>query len=97
MYNYRQKYSQDKQGEKFSENAWVWNVHLDEAENFNADIIQGYWNITDGLLVFVSCHKLFFTDLSQIQSRVTTFVAQTSQALELDNTQIMVSLLVETN
>ena len=62
MYNYMEKYSEDKSGEEFSEKARVWNVYLDEAETYDADMIQGYRNIMDGLLVFVSHHRVFFND-----------------------------------
>ncbi|KAG5715669.1 putative ankyrin repeat protein, partial [Termitomyces sp. T112] len=87
IYDYKQKYSADKQGAEFSENARVWNVYLDEAENYDADVIAGYRNIMDGLLVFASLFSAV----------VTTFVAQTSQALQPDNMQILVSILLETN
>ncbi|KAG6890216.1 hypothetical protein C0995_010227 [Termitomyces sp. Mi166 len=86
-YDYTQKYGPDKPGEEAEENARVWNVYLDEAENYDADLIQGYRNIIDGLLVFASLFSAV----------VTTFVAQTSQALQPDNAQILVSLLLETN
>ncbi|KAG6878056.1 hypothetical protein C0993_000379 [Termitomyces sp. T159_Od127] len=86
-YDYTTIYGPDKPGYGAEENARVWNVYLDEAENYDADMIQGFRNIIDGLLVFAS----LFSGV------VTTFVAQTSQVLAPDNTQIMVSLLVETN
>ncbi|KNZ72356.1 Ankyrin-1 [Termitomyces sp. J132] len=86
-YDYTKIYSPDKQGDEAKENARVWNVYLDEAENYDTDMIQGFQNIIDGLLVFASLFSAV----------VTTFVAQTSQALQPDNTQIMVSLLIENN
>ncbi|KAG6907345.1 hypothetical protein DXG01_009267 [Tephrocybe rancida] len=86
-YDYTYKYPRDKRGEEHKENARVWNVYLDEAEMYDTEMIQGYRNVIDGLLVFAALFSAI----------VTTFVAQTSQALQPDNTQIMVSLLVETN
>ncbi|KAG6874097.1 hypothetical protein C0992_008135 [Termitomyces sp. T32_za158] len=86
-YDYTKTYSPDKPGEGAKENARVWNVYLDEAENYDMDMIQGFRNIIDGLLVFAALFSAV----------VTTFVAQTSQALQPDNSQIMVSLLIETN
>ncbi|KAG6910321.1 hypothetical protein DXG01_011389 [Tephrocybe rancida] len=86
-YDYTFKYSRDKQGEAHKENVRVWNVYLNEAEIYEAEMVQGFRNIIDGLLVFAALFSAI----------VTTFVAQTSQALQLDNTQIMVSLLAETN
>ncbi|KAG5340081.1 hypothetical protein C0989_002881 [Termitomyces sp. Mn162] len=53
-YDYTKIYSPDKEGDELKENARVWNVCLDEAENYDADMIQGLRNIINGLLVFVS-------------------------------------------
>ncbi|KAG6862756.1 hypothetical protein C0993_001642, partial [Termitomyces sp. T159_Od127] len=69
------------------ENARVWNVYLDEAESYDMDMVQGFRNNIDGLLVFASLFSAV----------VTTFVAQTSQSLQPDNGQIMASLLYENN
>ncbi|KAG6871878.1 hypothetical protein C0995_015467 [Termitomyces sp. Mi166 len=86
-YDYTKIYSPDKPGDEAKGNARVWNVYLDEAENYDADMIQGFRTIIDGLLVFASLFSAV----------VTTFVAQTSQALQPDNAQIIVSLLYENN
>ncbi|KAG6887637.1 hypothetical protein C0995_013886 [Termitomyces sp. Mi166 len=86
-YDYTKIYSSDKSGEEASENARVWNVYLDEAENHDVDMIQSFRNVIDGLLVFAA----LFSGV------VTTFVAQTSQALQPDSAQITASLLLETN
>ncbi|KAG6905892.1 hypothetical protein DXG01_017055 [Tephrocybe rancida] len=86
-YDYTFKYPRDKQGEAHKENARVWNVYLDEAEMYDTEMIQGFRNIIDGVLVFAALFSAI----------VTTFVAQTSQALQPDNAQIMVSLLFENN
>ncbi|KAG6915502.1 hypothetical protein DXG01_011179 [Tephrocybe rancida] len=86
-YDYTFKYPRDKRGEEHEENARVWNVYLDEAELYDTEMIQGFRNIIDGLLVFAALFSAI----------VTTFIAQTSQILRPDNTQIMVSLLVENN
>ncbi|KAG6895462.1 hypothetical protein C0992_001124 [Termitomyces sp. T32_za158] len=86
-YDYTKTYSAEKPGEEAKENARIWNVYLDEAESYDADMIQGFRNILDGILVFAALFSAV----------VTTFVAQTSQALQPDNSQIMVSLLTETN
>ncbi|KAG6901208.1 hypothetical protein C0995_015401 [Termitomyces sp. Mi166 len=86
-YDYTKIYGPDRQGEEIKENARVWNVYLDEAENYDADMIQGFRNIIDGLLVFASLFSAV----------VTTFVVQTSQVLQPDTAQIMVSLLFENN
>ncbi|KAG6872559.1 hypothetical protein C0995_008832, partial [Termitomyces sp. Mi166 len=85
IYDYTDKYKTDKPGKEIEENARVWNVYLDEAESYDADFLQGFRNIIDGLLA------------SLFSAVVTTFVAQTYQALQPDNAQITAALLFETN
>ncbi|KAG6919750.1 hypothetical protein DXG01_001584 [Tephrocybe rancida] len=77
----------DKPGTEGNGNARVWSVYLDEAESLDTDILQGYRNITDTLLIFAA----LFSGV------VTTFVVQTSTALQSNNAQIMVALLSENN
>ncbi|KAG6919751.1 hypothetical protein DXG01_001585 [Tephrocybe rancida] len=86
-YDYTLKYRQDKPGTEGKENARVWSVYLDEAENHDADVIEGYRNIIDGLLIFAA----LFSGV------VTTFVAQTSTALQSDNGKVTAALLYENN
>ncbi|KAG6889530.1 hypothetical protein C0992_004880 [Termitomyces sp. T32_za158] len=86
-YDYTKTYSPAKPGEEAKENARVWNVYLDEAENYDMDMIQGFRNIIDGLLIFATLFSAV----------VTTFVASTSQVLQPDNSQIVVSLFIENN
>ncbi|KAG6867387.1 hypothetical protein C0993_003443 [Termitomyces sp. T159_Od127] len=86
-YDYEEKYQRDKQGDEATENARVWNVYLDEAESYDMDMIEGFRNNIDGLLVFAALFSAV----------VTTFVAQTSQSLQPDNAQITASLLYENN
>ncbi|KAG5726591.1 Inversin-B [Termitomyces sp. T112] len=87
VYDYTDKYKSDKPGEEIEENARVWSVYLDEAESHDADVMQGYRTIIDGLLVFASLFSAV----------VTTFVAQTSQALAPDYAQVTAVLLLENN
>ncbi|KAG6864193.1 hypothetical protein C0993_009264, partial [Termitomyces sp. T159_Od127] len=84
-YDYEAKYHPDKKGDEAKENARVWNVYLDEAESYDMDMIQGFRNNIDGLLVFAALFSAV----------VTTFVAQTSQSLQPDNVQIIAALLYE--
>ncbi|KAG6876461.1 hypothetical protein C0993_002910, partial [Termitomyces sp. T159_Od127] len=51
-YDYDKKYERDKQGDELAENARIWNVYLDEAESYDMDMIEGFRNNIDGLLVF---------------------------------------------
>ncbi|KAG6819520.1 hypothetical protein H0H93_011064 [Arthromyces matolae] len=87
VYDYTMKYAPDKPGEEHKENARVWNVLLDEAESHDKDMLRGFRDIIDGVLIFASLFSAV----------VTTLVAQTSQVLQPDDAQIMVSLLVESN
>ncbi|KAG5353589.1 hypothetical protein C0989_005110 [Termitomyces sp. Mn162] len=86
-YDYTKIYGPDKPGEEAKENARIWNIYLDEAESYDADMIQGFRNIMDGLLVFAALFSAV----------VTTFVAQTSQILQPDSAQITAYLLYENN
>lgn len=56
-YNYEEKYAPDALGEETSENARVWKVYLDEAENYDDEMLRGFRDTIDSLLVFVSCHN----------------------------------------
>ncbi|KAG6843451.1 hypothetical protein H0H93_000930, partial [Arthromyces matolae] len=67
-------------------------------------MLQGFRDIIDGVLVFVRIICAdgppfvdAFLQASLFSAVVTTVVAQTSQVLQPDNAQIMVSILVETN
>ncbi|KAG6874930.1 hypothetical protein C0993_011586, partial [Termitomyces sp. T159_Od127] len=51
-YDYEAKYQPDKKGDEAKENARVWNVYLDEAESYDMDMIEGFRNNINGLLVF---------------------------------------------
>ncbi|KAG6816282.1 hypothetical protein H0H93_008219, partial [Arthromyces matolae] len=86
-HDYTAIYEEDQPGQESSENARVWRVYLDEADAYDTDMISSFQTILDSLLVFASLFSAV----------VTTFVSQTSQVLQPDNTQITVALLVETN
>ncbi|KAG6919748.1 hypothetical protein DXG01_001582 [Tephrocybe rancida] len=86
-YDYALKYRKDEPGTEGKGNARVWSVYLDEAENHDADIIQGYRNILDSLLIFAA----LFSGV------VTAFVVQTSTTLQTDNAQVLIGLLYENN
>ncbi|KAG5340079.1 hypothetical protein C0989_002879 [Termitomyces sp. Mn162] len=79
-------YNTDKpRGHELEEDTRVWDIYLDQAKKYDADMIQGFRNIIDDLLVFA---PLF-------SAVVATFAARTSQTLQPDNTQILASLLLE--
>jgi hypothetical protein len=60
-YDYTQKYPPDELGKEASENARVWKVYLDEAEAFDDEMLRGFRDTLDALLVFVSTF-LFMKD-----------------------------------
>ncbi|KAA1466001.1 hypothetical protein DENSPDRAFT_855845 [Dentipellis sp. KUC8613] len=79
------KYPADEMGEELGPNARVWRVYLDEAEAFDKDMIDSWKDTIDVLLVFAGLFSAV----------VTTFVVQTSQALQPDYAMVSASLLTE--
>ncbi|KIK53131.1 hypothetical protein GYMLUDRAFT_250562 [Collybiopsis luxurians FD-317 M1] len=53
-YNYTEKYTPDPFSEEFKENARVWKVYLDEAESYDDEMLRGFKDTIDSLLIFVS-------------------------------------------
>ncbi|KAH8822335.1 hypothetical protein DL96DRAFT_348358 [Flagelloscypha sp. PMI_526] len=85
IYNYDAKYPPDPAGEEASENARVWAIYLDEADVYDDDMICGFRDTTDALLVFAALFSAV----------VTTFLVETSSALLPDHAQITTYLLTE--
>ncbi|KAK7433683.1 hypothetical protein VKT23_020630 [Stygiomarasmius scandens] len=86
-YNYEEKYAPDPSGERLSDNARVWKVYLDEAESYDDDMLKGFRDTIDSLLVFAALFSAV----------VTTFVIKTVEALEPDFGQATVILMMEQN
>ncbi|KAK7456336.1 hypothetical protein VKT23_010583 [Stygiomarasmius scandens] len=86
-YNYEEKYAPDPSGERLSDNARVWKIYLDEAESYDDDMLKGYRDTIDSLLVFAALFSAV----------VTTFVIKTIEALEPDFGQATVILMMEQN
>ncbi|KAI5900691.1 uncharacterized protein SCHCODRAFT_02683520 [Schizophyllum commune H4-8] len=84
-YDYEEKYGEDAYGEELGPNARFWHVSLDEGRVYDADMVEGWRDTLDVLLVFAGLFS----------SVVTTFVVQSSQALQTDYAQISVTLLSE--
>ncbi|KAL1716419.1 hypothetical protein EV715DRAFT_275014 [Schizophyllum commune] len=84
-YDYEQKYDEDVYGEELGSNARFWHVLLDEGRVYDAELVDGWRDTLDVLLVFAGLFSAV----------VTTFVVQSSQALQPDYAQISVSLLAE--
>ncbi|KAJ3886334.1 hypothetical protein GG344DRAFT_57645, partial [Lentinula edodes] len=79
------KYADEPLGEELKENSRVFKVYLDEAESFDDDMMRGFRETIDSLLVFAA----LFSGV------VTSFVIATIPALQPDYSQITAVLLVE--
>ncbi|KAH8824526.1 hypothetical protein DL96DRAFT_1558338 [Flagelloscypha sp. PMI_526] len=86
-FNYEQKYPPDAEGEEASDEARVWSTYLDEAETYDHDMVQGFRDAIDSLLVLAGLFSAI----------VATFVAQTSQSLKPDFSQLNLLVQIEQN
>ncbi|KAH8810218.1 hypothetical protein DL96DRAFT_1447325, partial [Flagelloscypha sp. PMI_526] len=84
-YNYDQRYSLDEPGEEATDDARVWKVYLDEAEGFDDDMIRGFRETIDSSLVFAALFSAV----------ITTFVVESSGALQSENAQILTYQMAE--
>ncbi|KAL1731880.1 hypothetical protein EV714DRAFT_207935, partial [Schizophyllum commune] len=83
--DYEKKYAPDAYGEEMSSKARVWSVYNDETQIVDGEKVKALNGTLDVLLVFAGLFSAV----------VTTFVAQSSQALNPDYTQITASLVYE--
>ncbi|KAJ7343014.1 hypothetical protein DFH08DRAFT_703587, partial [Mycena albidolilacea] len=81
----RGKYAEDPPYKELDDEARVWHVYNDESEVFDNEMIVESSDNLDILLLFAGLFS----------SVLTTFVAQTSQALSPDNTLVSNSILLE--
>ncbi|KAF5353796.1 hypothetical protein D9758_010607 [Tetrapyrgos nigripes] len=86
-YDYTRKYPADEFGKEAGENARVWKVYLDEAETFDDEMLRGFRDTLDALLVFAALFSAV----------VTSFVISTVVNLQPDYTRITASLMFEQN
>ncbi|SJL11097.1 uncharacterized protein ARMOST_14500 [Armillaria ostoyae] len=84
-FDYEQKFPEDKQYEELGPTARVWRTYLEECAAFDIEMVEGWRDGLDVLLVFAGLFSAV----------VTTFVAQTSQSLQVDYGQVTASLLFE--
>ncbi|KAK0471184.1 hypothetical protein EDD18DRAFT_1119681, partial [Armillaria luteobubalina] len=84
-FDYEQKFPEDKQYEELGPTARVWRTYLEECTAFDLEMIEGWRDGLDVLLVFAGLFSAV----------VTTFVAQTSQSLQVDYGQVTATLLLE--
>ncbi|KAK7440421.1 hypothetical protein VKT23_017059 [Stygiomarasmius scandens] len=86
-YDYEKKYPPDPYGEEAGEDARIWKAYLDEAEAYDDEMLRGFRDTINSLLVFAALFSAV----------VTTFVVQTSQALLPDYGYITAGQLIEQN
>ncbi|KAH8825787.1 hypothetical protein DL96DRAFT_1609881, partial [Flagelloscypha sp. PMI_526] len=84
-YNYEEKYPEDAPGQELGEDARVFKVYNDLAEEYDRDMIRGFRDTLDSLLIFASLFSAV----------ITTFVVQTAQALPTDQAVVTNHLLVD--
>ncbi|KAG7443323.1 uncharacterized protein BT62DRAFT_340749 [Guyanagaster necrorhizus] len=84
-FDYEQKFPEDKRYEELGPTARVWRTYLEECATFDIEMVEGWRDGLDVLLVFAGLFSAV----------VTTFVAQTSQSLQVDYGQVTASLLFE--
>ncbi|PBK99434.1 hypothetical protein ARMGADRAFT_1043656 [Armillaria gallica] len=84
-FDYEQKFPEDKRYEELGPMARVWRTYLEECGPFDLEMVEGWRDALDVLLVFAGLFSAV----------VTTFVAQTSQSLQVDYGQVTATLLIE--
>ncbi|KAF5361412.1 hypothetical protein D9758_006235 [Tetrapyrgos nigripes] len=88
-YDYSQTYPPDELTREAGDNARMWKVYLDEAEEFDNEMLRSLKDTLDALL------GLVFAAL--FSAVVTTFVVSTTESLQPDYSQITARLTVEQN
>ncbi|KAK0238881.1 hypothetical protein EDD85DRAFT_1022338 [Armillaria nabsnona] len=84
-FDYEQKFPEDKRHEEMGPMARVWRTYLEECGPLDLEMVEGWRDALDVLLVFAGLFSAV----------VTTFVAQTSQSLQVDYGQVTATLLIE--
>ncbi|KAI5884868.1 uncharacterized protein SCHCODRAFT_02594751 [Schizophyllum commune H4-8] len=84
-FDYEQKYDEDEYCKEMAPNARFWRVYLDEGHIYDTEMIEGWRDTLDVLLVFAGLFSAV----------VTTLVVQSSTALKPDYAQISASLMIE--
>ncbi|PBK69507.1 hypothetical protein ARMSODRAFT_867620, partial [Armillaria solidipes] len=83
--DYEQRFPEDKRYEELGPFARVWRTYLEECGTFDIEMLEGWRDGLDVLLVFAGLFSAV----------VTTFVVQTSQGLQVDYGQVTATLLFE--
>ncbi|SJL12518.1 uncharacterized protein ARMOST_15945 [Armillaria ostoyae] len=83
--DYKVRYPPDPYGQETSDKARIWSIYLDEAADFDANMLAEWRDTIDVLLVFASLFSAVLT----------TFVIQTSQSMQPDYNEASMLLLFE--
>ncbi|KAK0498085.1 hypothetical protein EDD18DRAFT_1378287 [Armillaria luteobubalina] len=84
-FDYEKKFPEDKHGEELGPAARVWRTCIEESATSDGEMVEGWRDGLDVLLVFAG---LFL-------AVVTTFVTQTSQSLQVNYSQVTTLLLIK--
>lgn len=84
-FDYEKKYPADEPEKGFESDSRVWRVYLDEAGQFDLDMVENIRDTVDVILVFAGLFSAI----------VSTLVSQTSTSLQLDYAQVTAALLME--
>ncbi|SJL16763.1 uncharacterized protein ARMOST_20292 [Armillaria ostoyae] len=84
-FDYEQRFPEDKRYEELGPLARVWRTYLEECGAFDIEMLEGWRDGLDVLLIFAGLFSAV----------VTTFVVQTSQSLQVDYGQVTATLLFE--
>ncbi|KAK0429788.1 hypothetical protein EV421DRAFT_1722744, partial [Armillaria borealis] len=83
--DYKARYPPDPYGQEMSDKARIWSIYLDEAADFDANMLAEWRDTVDVLLVFAGLFSAVLT----------AFVVQTSQNMQPDYNQASTFLLFE--
>ncbi|SJL12544.1 uncharacterized protein ARMOST_15972 [Armillaria ostoyae] len=84
-HDYKARYPPDPYGQEMSGNARIWSIYLDEATDFDANMLAEWRDTIDVLLVFAGLFSAVLT----------TFVIQTAQSMQPDYNEASMRLLFE--
>ncbi|PBK80773.1 hypothetical protein ARMGADRAFT_1020701, partial [Armillaria gallica] len=82
-FDYEQRFLEDKWYEELSPLVRVWRTYLEECSAFDIEMLEGWRDGLDVLLIFAGLFSAV----------VTTFIIQTSQNLQVDYGQVTATLL----
>ncbi|KAG7453222.1 uncharacterized protein BT62DRAFT_878890, partial [Guyanagaster necrorhizus] len=96
--NYKTRCPPDPYGQEMSDNARIWSIYLDEATEFDTNMLAEWGDAIDVLLIFLSHGSLSKIGLPMaglFSAVLTTFVAQTSQYMQPNYNQASILLIFE--